>query len=229
MAKAVATSGVPRDQLFLTTKQLGPTGDVDAAYAKVVDSVKKLGGDSGYIDLMLSHSPHSGPAGRKNLWQALERAHQEGKCKSIGVSNWGVGQIEELKSFAKVWPPHVNQIEVSSTVISVLTMMTTAVPSPQALCTDGMTSCIHGTNSVRLWSTAARMALLSRHTVRWCGRRRTMIPLCSPLRRSTTRVPDRSWCDTASRRSGVLCQRVIRPAAFKVMLRYLAGSSTSTI
>ena len=110
--QAVAASGVPREQLFLTTKQLFPSGDVDQTYAKVVQSVKNLGGESGYVDLFLIHSPSSGTGGRKTLWQALERAHQEGKCKAIGVSNFGIGHIEELKSFAKIWPPHVNQIEV---------------------------------------------------------------------------------------------------------------------
>lgn len=46
------------------------------------------------------------------LWEALERLWEEGRTRSIGVSNFGVGHIEELKGFAKVWPPHVNQIEV---------------------------------------------------------------------------------------------------------------------
>ncbi|KAI4747942.1 aldo-keto reductase [Aureobasidium sp. EXF-8845] len=46
------------------------------------------------------------------MWTALERLHKEGKAKAIGVSNFGKGQIEELKSFAKVYPPHVNQIEL---------------------------------------------------------------------------------------------------------------------
>jgi len=43
---------------------------------------------------------------------ALERLLENGKTKAIGVSNFGIGHIEELKSFAKVWPPHVNQLEV---------------------------------------------------------------------------------------------------------------------
>ncbi|KAL9057629.1 MAG: hypothetical protein Q9162_002244 [Coniocarpon cinnabarinum] len=112
VADAVAQSGMPREQLFLTTKQLSPAGSVDATYARVADSVRKLGGSSGYIDLMLIHTASGGPAARKTLWQAFERAHQEGKCKAIGVSNFGIGAIEELKSFAKVWPPHVNQVEL---------------------------------------------------------------------------------------------------------------------
>lgn len=112
VAQAVSASRVPRKELFLTTKQLSPSGGVDGTYATVVESVKKLGGESGYVDLFLIHTASGGSAARKTLWQALERAHQEGKCRAIGVSNWGIGHIEELKSFAKVWPPHVNQIEV---------------------------------------------------------------------------------------------------------------------
>lgn len=49
---------------------------------------------------------------RQVIWQALERAHEEGLCRSIGVSNWGIGHLEEAKSYAKIWPPHVNQIEL---------------------------------------------------------------------------------------------------------------------
>lgn len=49
---------------------------------------------------------------RKEVYLALEKLLEAGKTKSIGVSNWGIGHIEELQSFAKVYPPHVNQIEV---------------------------------------------------------------------------------------------------------------------
>lgn len=64
------------------------------------------------MDLFLIHSPSGGRAGRKEMWQALERMVEEGKAKSIGVSNYGVGHIEEMREWAKIWPPHVNQIEV---------------------------------------------------------------------------------------------------------------------
>ncbi|KAK7947771.1 uncharacterized protein PG986_008657 [Apiospora aurea] len=100
--------------VFLTTKILSPEKSVEENYAKCVESVKKLdAGSDGYVDLFLIHSPNCGGAeNRKMLWQALERLHQEGKAKSIGVSNFGIQHIEELKAFANVWPPHVNQIEL---------------------------------------------------------------------------------------------------------------------
>lgn len=111
VGEAVRRSKIPRDSVFVTTKILYPEGSVDKSYQKIVDSVNKINLD-GYVDLFLIHSPSSGPNGRKEMWQALEKAHEEGKVRSIGVSNFGVGHIEEMKSYAKVWPPHVNQIEV---------------------------------------------------------------------------------------------------------------------
>lgn len=83
------------------------------SYEKCLASVEKINsGKDGYVDLFLIHSPHSGKEKRKEMWLALEKLHEEGKAKSIGVSNYGVGHIEEMKSYAKVWPPQVNQIEV---------------------------------------------------------------------------------------------------------------------
>ncbi|EEH36182.1 morphine 6-dehydrogenase [Paracoccidioides lutzii Pb01] len=74
-------------------------------------------GQDAYVDLFLIHSAKSGKEGRKELWQALEKLFDEGKTRSIGVSNFGVGHIEEMKEYAKVWPPHVNQIGVPSSMV----------------------------------------------------------------------------------------------------------------
>ena len=113
VGEAIQKSGIPRGEIFATTKILSPAGSPDATYNKMLGSVEKVGGKDGYVDLFLIHSSGSGSAGRKQLWQALERLLEEGKAKSIGVSNFGVQHIEEMKEYAKVWPPHVNQIEVS--------------------------------------------------------------------------------------------------------------------
>ncbi|THY10790.1 aldo-keto reductase [Aureobasidium pullulans] len=108
---AVKDSNIDRKDVFITTKILSPGKDEEETYQSLVESVNKID-EGGYVDLFLIHSPSSGPQGRKTMWTALERLHQEGKAKAIGVSNFGKGQIEELKTFAKVWPPHVNQIEL---------------------------------------------------------------------------------------------------------------------
>lgn len=118
VGKAVRDSGIPRSDVFLTTKILSASGTIQKSYEKCLASVEKIDpGQNGYVDLFLIHSPNSGKEKRKEMWQALERLYDEGKAKSIGVSNYGVGHIEEMKSYAKVWPPQVNQIEVRGTCI----------------------------------------------------------------------------------------------------------------
>lgn len=114
VGQAVQKSSVDRNDVFLTTKVLEAAGSVELTYAKCVESIKKLDPESGHVDLFLIHSPNPGAAKRKEMWLALERLYEEGKAKSIGVSNFGIKHIDELKQFAKVWPPHVNQIEVRS-------------------------------------------------------------------------------------------------------------------
>ncbi|KAI9863211.1 MAG: hypothetical protein M1813_004031 [Trichoglossum hirsutum] len=108
---AVRRSGIPREEVFVTTKILRTKDSADAAYESVMDSVEKIG--LGYVDLFLIHSPGRRASARKVTWKALERLVEEGRAKSIGVSNYGIGHIEEMKGYAKIWPPQVNQIEVS--------------------------------------------------------------------------------------------------------------------
>jgi hypothetical protein len=109
---AIRDSGLKRSDIFITTKILSAGGSVEKSYEKLVESVKKIDGPDGYVDLFLVHSANPGSAKRKEMWLALERLLEEGKTRSIGVSNWGIGHIEELKTYAKVYPPHVNQLEL---------------------------------------------------------------------------------------------------------------------
>lgn len=109
-----------RQDIFVTTKQ-GVRGETpEATYRLAAGSVRKIAGSGpkAYVDLFLIHVPwiRGDIEGRKEVWQALERLHAEGLARSIGVSNFTIDHIEEMKSYAKVWPPHVNQIEVSSIV-----------------------------------------------------------------------------------------------------------------
>ncbi|PBP28756.1 hypothetical protein BUE80_DR000403 [Diplocarpon rosae] len=109
---AVRESGIPRAEVFITTKIIAAAGSVDKTYEKLVESVEKIDGKDGYVDLFLIHTASGGSHARKEMYLALEKLLDSGKTRSIGVSNWGIGHIEELKSFATVYPPHVNQIEL---------------------------------------------------------------------------------------------------------------------
>lgn len=113
VGEAVRLSGIDRREIFVTTKVMSPGGSPEATYEKLRDSVEKIAGVDGYVDLFLIHSARAGASGRKEMWLALERLLEEGRTRSIGVSNFGIRHIEEMKAYAKVWPPHVNQIEVS--------------------------------------------------------------------------------------------------------------------
>ena len=111
---AVRQSGLKRADVFITTKIMSPGGSFAKSLQKCLDSVEKIDGKEGYVDCFLVHSPSGGKDKRKEMWQALEKLYEMDKAKSIGVSNFGVGHIEEMKAYAKVWPPHANQIEVCS-------------------------------------------------------------------------------------------------------------------
>lgn len=111
---AVAQSGLKRSDVYITTKILAAGGSVEKSYQKCLESVHKIDpSENGYVDLFLIHSPNAGPKARKEMWSALLKLYDEGKAKAIGVSNFGVGHIKELEGMGSVWPPHVNQVEVS--------------------------------------------------------------------------------------------------------------------
>jgi diketogulonate reductase-like aldo/keto reductase len=115
VGNAIKQGKVPREEVYITTKILSAGNDADSTYKKVVESVEKLAGKGGYVDLFLIHTPNGGPEARKLMWQALEKAKNEGIVRDIGVSNYGIQHIEEIKSIGKVFPPAINQIEVCLT------------------------------------------------------------------------------------------------------------------
>lgn len=114
---SLRSTSVKRKDIFFTTKIPRDLGSVDANYESLIESVQKInggGGDEGaYVDLFLIHTPRMGAEGIKNVWLALEKLLKEGKTRSIGVSNFSRANIEGMKEYATVWPPHVNQIQVS--------------------------------------------------------------------------------------------------------------------
>ncbi len=107
VAAAIAASGVPRDQVFVTTK----LWNSDHGYAETLRacdaSLARLGTER--VDLYLVHWPVQGL--RNDTWRAMERLRAEGKARAIGVSNYTVRHLEELLGRAKE-PPAVNQVEL---------------------------------------------------------------------------------------------------------------------
>jgi diketogulonate reductase-like aldo/keto reductase len=114
VGRAIRESNVARKDVHITTKILEAGKDLESTYEKILKSVEKLDGKDGYVDLFLIHSPNFGKEARQLMWQALEKAKNAGKVLEIGVSNYGVGHIEEIRSYSDDWPPAVNQIEVCS-------------------------------------------------------------------------------------------------------------------
>ncbi|KAK3681027.1 aldo-keto reductase-like protein [Podospora appendiculata] len=90
------SSGLPRDQLFFTTKVPYRKISYEGAKAQVDKSLAESG--LAYIDLMLLHCPYGGSANRKGAWKALVEAVEAGKVRSIGVSNYGVHHLDELET-----------------------------------------------------------------------------------------------------------------------------------
>lgn len=105
VGNAIQKSGIPREELFLTTKVWVEHYGYDACRASVLESMRKLKTD--YIDLMLLHQPFSDYYG---AWHALEDLYEEGKLRAIGVSNFYPDRLVDICSFAKI-RPMVNQVE----------------------------------------------------------------------------------------------------------------------
>src|SRR5579863_2394337 len=89
---AVRASGLPREQVFVTTKLWNQDQGYDEALRAFDASLARLGLD--YIDLYLLHWPVGGK--RLDSWRALERLHEERRARAIGVSNFLVPHLEEL-------------------------------------------------------------------------------------------------------------------------------------
>ncbi len=105
---AVRESGIPREQIFVTTKLWNDDHGYDSALRAFDASLERLGFD--YVDLYLIHWPL--PGKRLDSWRALETLFADKRARSVGVSNYLVNHLEELFAHAKVVPA-VNQIELS--------------------------------------------------------------------------------------------------------------------
>ena len=106
VGEAVSECGVPREELFLTTKIWISNGGYEKAKASVDESLRKLKTD--YVDLLLIHQPFNDYYGS---YRAMEEAYKAGKARAIGVSNFMPDRFIDIAGFVEI-PPMVNQLEV---------------------------------------------------------------------------------------------------------------------
>lgn len=118
VGQAIKDSGVPREELFVTTKLWNSQQTYEQARQAFAESLEKLGLD--YLDLYLIHWPNPKPL-RENdawktrnaeVWRAMEDLYQEGKIRAIGVSNFLPHHLDALLETATILPA-VNQVRLA--------------------------------------------------------------------------------------------------------------------
>ncbi|MGV8964705.1 MAG: aldo/keto reductase [Cellulomonas sp.] len=114
VGRAIADSGIPRAEIFLTTKLPAEVKTYAGAAASFEESITALGTD--HVDLYLIHAPWPWSAigtdhraGNAEAWRAMEEIHDAGRARAIGVSNFNVADLTALRSGARL-VPQVNQI-----------------------------------------------------------------------------------------------------------------------
>lgn len=107
VGKAIASSGLARDDVFVTTKL--PPDAADRVRETIEESLEQLGLD--HLDLWLVHWPPNGEA-RPDVWEQVVQAQADGLTRAVGVSNYSLAQIDELVS-ATGTTPAVNQVKWS--------------------------------------------------------------------------------------------------------------------
>ena len=109
VGQGLRTSGVPRDEVFVTTKLWNAAQGFDTTLKAFDQSLHRLGLD--YVDLYLIHWPAPSKGRYVDTWRALVRLKQEGRARSIGVSNFEAEHLERIISETAVVPA-LNQIEL---------------------------------------------------------------------------------------------------------------------
>jgi diketogulonate reductase-like aldo/keto reductase len=105
VGNALRDSGVPREDVFITTKFYPARKDAEAEAER---SLERLGVD--HVDLYIIHWPQGGPTW---AWDGMQRAGEAGYARSIGISNFSLAEVDELLAVADT-PPVVNQVQFSS-------------------------------------------------------------------------------------------------------------------
>lgn len=105
VGNAISKCGVPRNELFITTKVWISNAGYEKAKASIDESLRKLQTD--YVDLLLIHQPFGDYYG---TYRAMEEAYKHGKVRAIGVSNFYPDRFIDLANFCEI-KPAVNQVE----------------------------------------------------------------------------------------------------------------------
>lgn len=108
VGEAIAECGIPREELFITTKVWIDNYGYENCKKSVMESLKKLRTD--YIDLVLLHQPFADYYG---AYRALEELYGEGKIRAIGVSNFYPDRLTDICLFGRKIIPAINQVEVN--------------------------------------------------------------------------------------------------------------------
>ena len=106
VGSAIKKSGVPREEIFLTTKVWIENYGYDECKASIEESMRKLQTD--YLDLLLLHQPFADYYG---AWRALEEYYEAGKIRAIGISNFYPDRMIDIATFARI-KPMINQVEI---------------------------------------------------------------------------------------------------------------------
>lgn len=109
VGQAVAQSSVKREDIFITSKVKGANQGYQSTLKSVNESLERFGFD--YIDLFLIHDPYPGKVKRLETYKALLEARDEGKIRTVGVSNYGIPHLKEILE-AGFELPAVNQIQL---------------------------------------------------------------------------------------------------------------------
>ena len=129
VGEGVRTCGIPREQIFVTSKVAAEHKDYKSAAEGIDETIRKMGLD--YLDMMIVHSPQPWVEvnqsdnryveGNREAWRALEDALKAGKLRAIGVSNFLKGDIDSLWEAAEI-KPMVNQVlcHVSNTPLELI-------------------------------------------------------------------------------------------------------------
>ncbi len=106
VGRAIRQSGIPRDQIFVTTKVWNTDQGYEKTLAAFDASLRNLNME--YVDLYLIHWPVNDKF--RETWRAFEAIYESGRARAIGVSNFQIHHLEELQSSAHI-PPAVDQVE----------------------------------------------------------------------------------------------------------------------